>query len=85
MGELVNSLTVWISRLMLTVRLCSYGILESLKMANETLGKEINCGYGPVSHRKPFHVALGLRHPDAFTDNWRKYFLKGRERKGRGW
>ena len=43
---------------MFTVRLYSGGILESLKMANETLGKKINFGYGPVIHRKPFHVAL---------------------------
>lgn len=39
-GCLVNSLTVWISRLMFTVRLCSGGILESLKMANRNSGQE---------------------------------------------
>ena len=73
---------------MFTVRPWSYGILESLKMANETLGKKINCGYGPVIHRKSFHVALWdsgtlmLLQITGGNTSWREG--KGREEGGEG-
>lgn len=48
LGEsgLVYSLKVWISRRMFTVRLWSYGVLESLKITNENLGEKLTVGMG---------------------------------------